>query len=122
MQLLCFVSDHVALKSLSEKAASRTQAAFRPKTKEAYSRIFKIFLAFCICMDVAVHSIDVKVVLSFLECLVIYKCSTAMISNYVSAIKTSFVLYDLPYHLLDHPKVKLFQKSMRINRPLALVS
>ena len=45
-----------------------------------------------------------------------------MISNYVSAIKACFVLYALPYHLLDHPKVKFFQKSMRINKPLALVS
>ena len=45
-----------------------------------------------------------------------------MISNYVSAINACFVLYDLPDHLLDHPKVKLFQNSMRINRPLALVS
>ena len=116
------LSEHVTLNSLSQKAAARTQAAFRPKTKQAYSRMFRIFLAFCICMGVAMNSIDVKVVLSFLECFVINKCSTAMISNYVSAIKACFVLHDLPYHLLDHPKVKLFQKSMRINRPLALVS
>ena len=36
--------------------------------------------------------------------------------------KASFVLYDLPYHVLDDPKIKLFQKSIRINRPLNLVS
>ena len=42
--------------------------------------------------------------------------------NYLSAIKASFVLYDLPYHLLDHPKIKLFQKSVRINRSLTPVS
>ena len=35
MQLLCFVSDNVALSSLSKKAASRTHAAFRPKTRQA---------------------------------------------------------------------------------------
>ena len=70
-------------------------------------------------MEVEINSTDVKVVLSFLESLVINKCSTTMISNYVLAIKACFVLYDLPYHLLDHPKVKLLQKSIRINRPLA---
>ena len=38
-----------------------------------------------------------------------------MISNYVSAIKACFVLYDLPFHILDHPKIKYFQKSVKIN-------
>ena len=45
-----------------------------------------------------------------------------MLANYLSAIKASFVLYDLPYHVLIHPKIKLFQKSVRINRPLNFVS
>ena len=97
MQLLCFLSDNVALRSLSEKAATRTQSAFRPKKRQAYFRMFKIFLAFCICMDVSVAGVDVKVI-SFLECL------------------------DLPFHIMDHPKIKYFQKSIRINRPLTLTS
>ena len=122
MQLLCFVSDNVALSSLSKKAASRTHAAFRPKTRQAYFRMFKIFLAFCICMDVSVARVDVKVILSFLECLICNKCSVAMISNYLSAIKACFVLYDLPFHILDHPRIKYFQKSVKINRPLTLIS
>ena len=122
MQLLWFVSNSVALKSLSEKAATRTQAAFRPKTRQTYFRMFRIFLAFCICMDVSVARVDVKVILSFLQCLICNKCSVAMISNYVSALKACFVLYDLPFHILDHPKIKYFQKSVKINRPLTLTS
>ena len=122
MQLLCFVSGNVVLKSLSKKAAVRTQAAFRPKTRQAYFRMFKVFLAFCICMDVSVARVNVEVILSFLECLVHNKCSVAMISNYVSAIKACLVLYDLPFHILDHQKIKYFQKSLRINRPLSLTS
>ena len=27
-------------------------------------------------------------------------------------------MYDLPYHVLDHPKIKYFPKSLRINRPV----
>ena len=122
MQLLCFVSGNVVLKSLPKKAAVRTQAAFRPKTRQAYFRMFKVFLAFCICMDVSVARVNVEVILSFLECLVHNKCSVAMISNYVSAIKACFVLYDLPFHILDHQKIKYFQKSLKINRPLSLTS
>ena len=97
MQLLCFVSDNMALKSLSEKAATRTHAAFRPKTRQAYFRMFRIFLAFCICMDVSVVRVDVKVILSILEC-----------------HKGLFYL--------DHPNIRYFQKSIKINRPLTLTS
>ena len=70
-------------------------------------------------MDVSVARVDVKVILLFLECLICNECSVAMISNYVSAIKACFVL---PFHILDHPKIKYFQKSVKINRPLTLIS
>ena len=122
MQLLCFVSDNVSLKSLSEKAATRTQTAFRPKTRQAYFRMFKIFLAFLYLYDVSVARVDVKVILSFMGCLICNNCSAAMISNYVSAIKVCFVFYDLSFQILDHPKIKYFQKSIIINRPLTLTS
>ena len=121
MQLLCFVSDNVVLKSLSKKAANRTHASFRPKTRQAYFRMFRIFLAFCTCMDVSVAKVGVNVILSF-QCLICNKCSVAMISNYVSSIKACFVSCDLPFHILDHPKIKYFQKSVKINRPLTLIS
>ena len=111
MQLLCFVSDNVALSSLSKKAANRKHAAFRPKTRQAYLRMFRIFLAFCICMGVSVARVDVKVILSFLECLACNKCSVAMISNYVSAIKACFVLYDLLFHILDQILSKISQNQ-----------
>ena len=58
----------------------------------------------------------------FCECLVINNCSVSMIANYLSAIKASFVLYNMSYSLLDHPRIKYFQKSMHINRPLAVTS
>ena len=78
-------------------------------------------MAFCIHMRVLLHSVDVKTLLSFLECLVSNNCTYSMLCNYVSAIKASFVLYDLPHDLLDHPRLKLFLKSVRIHRPLTLV-
>ena len=60
--------------------------------------------------------------MSFCEYLVVNNCSVSMIANYLSAIKASFVLYNMSYSLLDHPRIKYFQKSMRINRPLAVTS
>ena len=73
-------------------------------------------------MSVPIQSVNVKILLSFLECLVSNNIAHSMQCNYVSAIKASFVFYDLPHVLLDHPKLKLFLKSIRINRPLTLVS
>ena len=45
-----------------------------------------------------------------------------MIANYLSAIKANFVLYNMSYSLLEHPRIKYFQKAMRISRPLAVIS
>ena len=56
----------------------------------------------------------------FLECLVSNAVSPYMLANYVSAIKASFILYELPFQVLDHPRVKYFIKAVKINRPPAL--
>ena len=121
-QLLCFVVDNVALRSLFQRAASRTQEAFTPKTRQVYTKMFKVFLAFCIYMQVSLVEIDVNVISSFCECLFVNNCSVSMIANYLSAIKASFVLYNMSHSLLDHPRTKYFPKAMRINRPLAVTS
>ena len=99
----------------------RIQDAFRPKTKRAYMRMFQVFVAFCVIMEVALLDVSVKVIVSFLECLVANNCSASMVANYVSAIKTKFIVFDLNFHVCDHPKVKYFVKSIKINRPLSAV-
>ena len=114
---LC-VLDNQALTSLSTKASHRLSLAFRPKTYKAYEAMFRTFVAFCIVTKCIIANVNVKVILSFLECLVLSSCSMGMVANYVSAIRASFVMYDLPYYVLDHPKIKYFLKSLRINRPV----
>ena len=102
--------DNVALKSLLRRAA------FRTKTRQAFTKVFKVFLAFCIYMGVAMVEIDVNVILSFCDCLVANKCSVSMVVNYLSVIKARFVLYNMSYSLMDHPRIMYFQ------RPLTLTS
>ena len=77
---------------------------------------------FCLFTKSSLIHMNVKVILSFLECLVAIECSASMIANYVSAIKASFIMYDLPFETLDHPKVKYFLKALRINRPITTTS
>ena len=55
-----------------------------------------------------------------MECLVANHCSCAMIENYLSAIKAKFILFELPFAVFSHPKIKYFVKSLKINRPLTL--
>ena len=83
--------------------------------------MFRTFVAFCIVTKCALVNINVKVVLSFLECLARNSCSACMVAKHVSAIRASFVMYDLPYYVSDHPKVKYFPKALRINRPVVVM-
>ena len=108
------------MEMLTSLASQRLHEAFRPKTKKAYSAMFRVFMAFCIVMEVAIENVSVKVLLSFLECRVINKCSAAVVANYVSAIKASLTLYDLEFVICDHPNVKYYLKSLQINRPLSV--
>ena len=40
--------------------------------------------------------------------------------KYASAIKANFIVYDLPFHICYHPKIKYFTKLLKISRPLAI--
>ena len=75
--------------------------------------MFRTFIAFCIVTKSCITNVNVKMVLSFLECLVLNACSFCMIANYVSALKANFVLYDLFFEVLDHPKMKYFVKALK---------
>ena len=102
--------------------ASRLHQAFRPRTRGAYLTMFRTFVVFCVHTRCVLLYVKIKVVLSFLECLVINDCSVSMIENYVSAIKAHFVLHDLSFTVFEHPKLKYFLKALRINRPLTVKS
>ena len=106
---------------LSARATSSLHDAFRPKTQKAYSLMFRAFVAFCIIMKVSLVKVSVKVLLSFLECLVSNQCSATMVANHISAIKANLTLYHLDFGICDHPNVKYFTKSLCINRPLSVV-
>ena len=90
--------------------------------RQAYLNMFRVFVAFCILNKVLLCYVNEKVVLAFLECLVLNHCSTCVVTNYVSAIRTYFVFCDLSFVIFDHLKIKYYIKSLKINRPLAVKS
>ena len=121
IKLLTFIFvENEVLTPLASKASLRSHQAFRPKTHQTYDSMFRVFVAFYLFSRILPVDVNVKVILLFMECLVQNQCSSAMVENYVSAIKSSFVLYELPFVVFDHPKIKYFIKSLKINRPLTL--
>ena len=50
--------------------------------------------------------------------LVVHDVSVHMLNNYVSALKAMCILYNLPFNVFDHPKIKYFMKAVGINSPL----
>ena len=97
----------------------RTHLAFRPKTQKCYLSLFKLFMAFCVCCGVDVTKISHIIVLAYLEFLVKNQVSVHMIANHVSAIKAMAIIYQLNFQVMDHPTIRYFVKSVKINRPLA---
>ena len=82
--------------------------------------LFRSFMAFGICAKVEFHCLSVSDALSYLEFLVDNGVSAHMISNHISAIRALSVVYDLPYGIWDHPKIKYFVRSTKMTRPIAL--
>ena len=71
--------------------------------------LFTVFVGYCTCSKISLKG----------EYLVRNNVSVNMVANHVSAIKTKFIMYDLDYAILDHPKV--WYVSLKINRPLSIV-
>ena len=67
-----------------------------------------------------IEQLNVSNVLSFLEFLVQNGVSIHMLKNYVSALKAVCVIYQLHFNCFDHPRVRLFVKSIQINKPLVV--
>ena len=120
--ILCFVLGHSRLKNLTTRAMSRLNSAFRPSTQAAYTSMFRVFLAFCVCvyMKVVMAEVHVGALLAFLECLHVNKVSVHMLCNYLAAIRATFIMYGLPTVALDDKKLHYFIKSVKINWPLCI--
>ena len=84
--------------------------------------LFRTFIAFCICANLSLSDCTTVHALSYLEYLATNKVSSNMLANHVSAIKAYFTMLDLNYVIWEHPNIRYFQKSIRINRPLAIAS
>ena len=115
-----FVAGQRRLLHLVDGASQRVKAAFRPKTRRCYQLLFRNFVGFCCLADILIQDISLHSVMAYLEYLALNKVSVHMVANNVAAIKANFVMYGIDHSVMEHPRVKYFLKSMRINRPLSV--
>ena len=109
------------LKSLASGARKCLETAFCPKTQQYYKMLFRIFVAFCICVKIDMSSVSEFYLLSFLEYHVTNNISVNMLPNDVSAAKANFTRLGLNFSLWGHPNMKYFLRSIKINHPLKVV-
>ena len=83
--------------------------------------LFRIFVGFCLCSKVRLQRVTLVTILAYFEFLVKNNVSVNMVANHVSAIKAKFIMFDLDYSILEHPKVRYFVRSLKINGPLVVV-
>ena len=94
------------------------ESAFRPKTRRCYELLFRNFVGFCICSKIVIQCISLQEIMAYLEFLVENNVSANMLANNISALKANFVKWGLKFKIWDHPRIKYFLKSVKINRPL----
>ena len=117
--MLCFVGARKC-QSRQEKVKIRLSTAFRPKTRMGCQRLFKVFVGFYLCVNIALHDLSVVSVLCFLEYLVDNRVSVCMVLNYISALKAMAIICSIPHSVFEHPQIKYFVCALKINRPLAV--
>ena len=105
---------------LASSARGRLQSAFRPKTMSCYRMLFRLFVAFCVILQVSLTNVSMDHVLSFLEYLTRNGVIVNMIGNYISAAKAHFIMNNLDHSVWSHKTVKYFVKSLNLTRHIAL--
>ena len=105
---------------LTQQATSKLSHAFAESTRKAYATLFRTFLAFVAFMCWDLHQVNVFNLLCFLECLHYNGVKHLQMANYLSAIKTTFLLYGLDVACFADARIKYYQKSIQIHAPLSV--
>ena len=118
---MCVVfSGHPLDKRLTQQATSRLSSAFSESTKQAYATLFRTFLAFVAFMCWDIHQMSVFNLLCFLECLHYNRVKHLQMANYLSAIKTTFLIHGLDVAYFADARIKYYQKAVQLHAPLVV--
>ena len=82
--------------------------------------MFKTFLAFVAFMHWDVHQVNVFSLLCFLECLQFNGVKHNQMVNYLSAIKSKFLIFGLDVTCFTDARLKLYQRAIQLHAPLTV--
>ena len=105
---------------MTQLATSRLTHAFSDSTKKAYNTLFRTFLAFVVFMSWEVYQVNTLKLLCFLECLQYNRVKYTQMANYLSAMKTMFLIMGLDVACFNDCRLKYYQKAMQLHSPLTV--
>ena len=103
---------------LTSRATSRLSHAFSDSINKAYASLFRTFVAFVAFMQWDLLQVTVSNLLCFLECLNYNGVKYLHMANYLSAIKTQFLLCGLDVACFTDARVKFYQEAVQRQTPL----
>ena len=89
---------------------------FHPSTLRQYRRLWSDFLAFQVAAGLPVQ-VTVEILLSFLEYLYQNAVTTANMQNYLAALRSLNILYDLDTTPFGEQRLGLFVKAVKLQAP-----
>ena len=102
---------------LIKLATSRLSNAFTESTKRDYATLFSTFLAFTVFMGWNVNQVNVFHLLCFMECLYYNGVKHSQMANYLSAIKSKFIIFGLDVACFSDHRLKYYQKAVQLHAP-----
>ena len=101
---------------MAVRAFKRLWFGFRPAKVASYRRMFRLFMAFLVVLDLSLYQISTMDILAFMQYLSESGMSPDNIVNHLTAVRSLAIIYacdTVPFH--DH-RIPLFIKSLKINR------
>ena len=115
--IICkFQTVHWLKNYLTKLATSRLSNAFSNSTKRAYAALFSTFLAFAVVMSWELP--QVKDLLCFLACFHYNGVKHFQTANYLSAIKSKFVIFGQDVVSFTDHRLKYYQSAVQLHVPL----
>ena len=114
---MSYVSDSDAVTGpLASRAFGRLWLGFRPATLASCQRMFGLFMAFLVVLDLSLHQISTMDILAFMEYLAESGMSPDNIVNHLTAVRSLSIIYAIDTSPFRDNRISLFIKSLKINR------
>ena len=80
--------------------------------------MFVDFLGFLVAAGTCHHKVNHLILIMFMQFLSENGLKPTNIANYMAAIRTKCILYDIPTTPFRHEQIQLFSKALKLDRPL----